>query len=164
MEVPSEPAQALLIIRCVEFIKMWVRLLRSRQPLHRTVFLGDYFRIGGDTTAIPVSEPCRLHDRCSGRLPTSWLTEALAWIIEGANLFQFSTNNMTQIDNMIHAVNRLHVENGRDIIAVDNVLLYFYTPDKRQNAREETHYRLAALQFRHQWPFKRHAGCERHGR
>src|ERR1700684_1703454 len=49
-----------------------------------------------DTTAIPVSEPCRLHDRCSGRLPTSWLTDALAWIIEGANLFQFSINNMTQ--------------------------------------------------------------------
>jgi hypothetical protein len=92
------------------------------------------------------------------------LTRALAWIIEGANLFQFSTDNKTQIDNMIHAVNRLHVENGRDIIAVDNVLLYFYTLDKRQNAREETHYRLAARQFRHQWPFKRHAGCERHGR
>src|ERR1700722_9764887 len=66
------------------------------------------------------------------------LTRALAWIVEGANLFQFSTDNKTQIDNMIQAVNRLHVENGRDIIAVDNVLLYFYTPDKRQNAREET--------------------------
>ena len=62
------------------------------------------------------------------------LTRALTWIIEGANLFQFSAGNKTQIDNMIHAVNRLHVENGRDIIAVDNVLLYFYTPDKRQNA------------------------------
>jgi hypothetical protein len=65
------------------------------------------------------------------------LTRDLAWIIEGANLFQFSTDNKTQIDNMIHAVNRLHVENSRDIIAVDNVLPYFYTPDKRQNAREE---------------------------
>jgi hypothetical protein len=29
MEVPSEPAQALSIIRRVEFIKMWVRLLPS---------------------------------------------------------------------------------------------------------------------------------------
>ena len=53
------------------------------------------------------------------------LTRALAWIVEGANLFQFSTDNKTQIDYMIHAVNRLHVENGRDIIAIDNVLLIF---------------------------------------
>jgi hypothetical protein len=65
------------------------------------------------------------------------LPRALAWIIEGANLFQFSTNNMTQIHNMIHAVNRLHVENGRDIIAIDYVLLYFYTLDERKDASEE---------------------------
>jgi hypothetical protein len=91
------------------------------------------------------------------------LARALAWVIEGANLFQFSADNKTQIHNMIYAVNRLHVENGRDIIAVDKVLLYFYTPDEWQNAREETHYRLATHQFRHQWPFKGHAGCERHG-
>ena len=37
---------------------------------------------------------------------------------------------MTHIYNMIHAVNRLHVENGRDIIAIDYVLLYFYTLDE----------------------------------
>ena len=37
---------------------------------------------------------------------------------------------MTQIHNMIHAVDRLHVENGRNIIAIDYVLLYFYTLDE----------------------------------
>jgi hypothetical protein len=45
---------------------------------------------------------------------------------------------------MIHSVNRLHVEDGRNIIAIDNVLLYFDTPDEGQNAREEAHYRLTA--------------------
>jgi hypothetical protein len=72
------------------------------------------------------------------------LPRALAWIIEGANLFQFSTNNMTQIYNMIHAVNRFHVENGRDIIAIDYVLLYFYTFDERKDASEKGHDRLTA--------------------
>jgi hypothetical protein len=43
---------------------------------------------------------------------------------------------MTQIYNM-HAVNHLHVENGRDIIAIDYVLLYFYTLDERKDASEE---------------------------
>jgi hypothetical protein len=37
----------------------------------------------------------------------------------------------------MHAVNHLHVENGRDIIAIDYVLLYFYTLDERKDASEE---------------------------
>src|ERR1700691_5619353 len=92
------------------------------------------------------------------------LTRALAWIIECANLCQFSTDNKTQIDNMIHAVDRFHVENGRDISAVDNLLFYLYTLDQRKNASEEAHYRLAASQFWHQCLFKRYARCERHRR
>ena len=44
---------------------------------------------------------------------------------------------MTQIYNMIHAVNRLHVENGRDVIAIDYVLLYFYTINEWKDAGEE---------------------------
>jgi hypothetical protein len=61
----------------------------------------------------------------------------LAWIIKSANLSQFSINNKAQIHYMIHTVNRLHVEDGRDIIAIDYVLLYFYTLDERKDASEE---------------------------
>ena len=63
---------------------------------------------------------------------------------------------------MIHTVNRLHVEDGHDIIAVDDVLFYFYTLDEWKDAGEETYHHLAASQFRHEWPLKRYVGCERH--
>jgi hypothetical protein len=75
--------------------------------------------------------------------PTSRL-RTLAWIIERANLSQLSTDNKAQIHNMIYTVSRLHVEDGRDVIAIDYVLLYFYTLDERKDAREEAHYRLTA--------------------
>ena len=65
---------------------------------------------------------------------------------------------------MIHTVNRLHVEDGRNIIAIDYVLLYLYTLDERKDAREEANYRLTARKFRHQRPLKRYAGCEGHRR
>jgi hypothetical protein len=45
---------------------------------------------------------------------------------------------------MIDTVNRLHVQDGRNIIAIDDALLYFYTLDERKDAREEAHYRLTA--------------------
>ena len=38
---------------------------------------------------------------------------------------------------MIHTINRFHIEDGRNIIAIDYVLLYFYTLDERKDAREE---------------------------
>ena len=60
------------------------------------------------------------------------LARALAWIIKRANLSQSSIDNKAQIHNMIHTVNRLHVEDGRDIVAIDYVLLYFYTLDERK--------------------------------
>src|SRR5271156_2605021 len=65
---------------------------------------------------------------------------------------------------MIHTVSRLHVKDGRDIIAIDYVLLYSYTLDERKDAGEEAHDRLTARQFRHQWPLKSYAGCEGHRR
>ena len=51
---------------------------------------------------------------------------------------------MAQIHYMIHAINRLHVEYRRNIIAIDYVLLYFYTLDERKNAGKEAHNRLTA--------------------
>jgi hypothetical protein len=71
---------------------------------------------------------------------------------------------MAQIHDMIHTFSRLHIEDGRDIIAIDYVLLYVYTVDERKDACEEAHYRLTARQFGHQWPLKRYAGCEGHRR
>src|ERR1700679_604776 len=71
---------------------------------------------------------------------------------------------MAQIHNMIHALSRLHVEDCRDIIAIDYMLLYFYTVDERKDAGKEAHYFLPACQFRHQWALKRYVGCEGHRR
>ncbi|MGA9464099.1 MAG: hypothetical protein WBV28_15000 [Terracidiphilus sp.] len=45
---------------------------------------------------------------------------------------------------MIDNVNRLHVEDGRNVAAIDYVLFYFYTFDERKDALEEAHYRLTA--------------------
>jgi hypothetical protein len=44
---------------------------------------------------------------------------------------------MAQIYYVIHTISCLHIEDGRDIIAIDNVLLYFYTVDERKDACEE---------------------------
>ena len=65
---------------------------------------------------------------------------------------------------MIHTVHRLHVKDGGDIIAIDDVLLYVYTLDEGKDAGKEAHNRLTAGQFRHQWPLKRYARCEGHRR
>jgi hypothetical protein len=98
----------------------------------------------------------------------AWLSNSslavLARIIKCANLLQFPTDNQAQIHNMIDTVHRLHIENGRDAIAIDYVLLYFYALDERKDAGEESHDRLTASQFRHLWPFKRYVGRERHRR
>jgi hypothetical protein len=111
-----------------------------------------------------VSSWCRLHRRAPWCRPQCGLPRALAWIIERANLSQSSTYNKAQIHNMIHTVNRLHVEDRRDIVAIGYVLLYLYTLDERKDAGEEAHDCLPACQLRHQWPLKRYIGCEGHRR
>ena len=85
-------------------------------------------------------------------------------IVEGANLRQQPIDNKAHIYDVIDTVSGFHVENGHDIIAIDHMLFYVYAVDERKDAGEETHYRVTAAQFRHQWPLKRYAGCEGHRR
>ena len=92
------------------------------------------------------------------------LLRTLVWIVESANLSQLSADDAAQIHHMIHPVHRFHIEDGRNIIAIDNVLLDLYALDERKDARQKTHDRLTACKFRHQRPLKRYGWCEGHGR
>jgi hypothetical protein len=71
------------------------------------------------------------------------LSGSLPWIVESANFLQFAIYNAAHINNVIHSVDGLHVEDSRDILTISDVLLYLDVIDEGQDSSQEGKYRLA---------------------
>lgn len=65
-----------------------------------------------------------------------------------------AVDNMNLVENMIYAGHRFHVENSRDIFALDDMLLNLNALNSWHDARQESHYRLPARQLWHPKPLK----------
>jgi hypothetical protein len=77
-------------------------------------------------------------------------------VIKRVHSLDQSINNMNSVENVVHAVDGFHIEDSRDKISLDNMLLHSNALNGREHSCQKSKYRLPARQLWHSRSFKRY--------